>query len=219
MSLRLRSCIALTLLSSLAACTPYAVHTTARPVVLGEQSRSFIFTVVSNGLEVRDSASRAGVGMPSFDAESRMGVSDRADVGVRINSVSGVIVNYKHRLDGPSTKPTAATAVMLGAGIVNLAWHAHLEATLLHSGREDRSVVPYGGLRVMQIAPLNTVAPHDQPSAGAFLGTRFGLGALRTGVELGVYYDRSALKMRSNDVVIMPSISFQRGSRRSAMLR
>lgn len=190
-----------------AACTPYAVHTTARPLQAGERSSSMVFTVVPGG--ITDDSSRASLAVPSVDLERRLGLDDRSDVGLRVNSLSGVIVSYKRRLDGPSANPAAATALLVGAGFVNWGQHAHLEATLLRSGAEHASAVPYGGIRVVQIAPLNAVAPHDAPTIGAFGGTR--LGGRRGGlsIELGVFYDRSALKLRRGDVLFVPSIGWQ----------
>lgn len=203
--------VALMSLLAITACTPYAVHTSARPLARGEGSSSLVFTVVPNGMRTDETSA---IGVPSLDVDSRMGVSDRADVGVRINSVSGAIATYRYRLDGESMRPDAATAVMLGAGVVNLGFHAHAEATLIHSGREDRNIVPYGGVRVVQIAPLNREAPHDQPAAGVFTGARFGAAAHRIGIEVGVFYDHSTLGMRNRNIVIVPSISLQRAPRR-----
>jgi hypothetical protein len=199
---------------SLAACTPYSVHTTARPLAVGERSTSMVFSVVPGG--IADDSSRTSLAVPSIDLERRFGLDDRSDVGLRINSLSGAIVSYKRRLDGPTSAPTAATALLIGAGFVNWGQHAHVEATLIRSGAERASIVPYGGLRIIQIAPLTSVAPHDAPTIGAFGGTRLGSRDGGVTIEVGAFYDRSALKMRRGDFVIVPSISWHGRSRRRA---
>lgn len=198
---------ALVLLSiSLVACTPYAVHTSARPLLKGEKSSTTIATVVPGGGRIDDSTTTA---IPSLDWERRVGIDDRSDAGLRINSASGAIISYKRRLDGPSAKQSTATAILLGAGFVNLGAHAHAEATLITSAPDSgRSFIPYGGLRIIQIAPISTGAVHDKPTIGLFGGTRLGGRDGNVGVELGVFYDRSALGLRRNDFVIVPSISF-----------
>lgn len=112
MSCRHRTLLALLALS-LAACTPYAVHTSAQPLLKGESTSGTIFTVVPAGAKIDDTTRRA---MPSIDWERRMGLDER--------------------------------------------------------------------------------------------GTRFGSREGGVSVELGVFYDRSALGMRKNDLVVVPSVAF-----------
>jgi hypothetical protein len=190
-----------------AGCTPYAVHTSARPLQEGDRSRSMIVSVVPGGARIDEDSTQESIALPSFDVDWRYGLDDRSDIGFRLNTASGGIVTWRRRLDGPSSRPTTATALMLGAGLVNFGQHAHVEATLIRSGREGGSVVPYGGLRAIQIAPLSSTAVHDRPTLGAFGGARFGGAAARIGVEVGVFYDRSALGLRRNDFVVVPSFS------------
>ena len=188
------------------ACTPYAVHTTAQPLLRGETSSGTIFTVVPAGAKIDDSTSHA---MPSLDWERRSGLDDRSDVGLRINSASGAIVTYKRRLDGPTNKGGVGTALLVGAGFVNLGMHAHGEVTLITSATDSgRTVIPYAGVRAIQIVPLSTDAVSDKPTIGVFGGTRFGSREGGVSVELGVFYDRSALGLRRNDLVVVPSVAF-----------
>src|SRR6266511_1970037 len=80
---------------SVAGCVPYTVATTAQPVPEGDVATVLVWYSIPNGIEVmRDS----GVAWVGIDAESRLGVSDRADVGIRIPSASGLVVTYKYRL-------------------------------------------------------------------------------------------------------------------------
>jgi hypothetical protein len=92
-------------------------------------------------------------------------------------------------------------------GIVNFGEHAMVGATLLASGRESAQVTPYGGVRVMQVAPLSRGAVHDAPSVGAFFGARFGRRDHGVSPELGVFYDPSALGIRRGNLLVVPSIS------------
>jgi hypothetical protein len=60
----------------------------------------------------------------------------------------------------------------------------------------------------MQVAPLNSAAPSDRPTAGGFLGWRLGSRDLGVAPELGVFYDHSTLHIRKSDVIFVPSITF-----------
>jgi hypothetical protein len=53
------------------------------------------------------------------------------------------------------------------------------------------------------VAPLSSSAPSDSPTAGGFLGLRIGTEQLGVSPEVGVYYDRSALEVRSRDVIVV----------------
>lgn len=196
------------------ACTPYAVATTARPLAKGERSQASIFSLVRGGLEYSSDSSsgRGSVAVPMFDMERRFGLDERSDFGARITSFSGVVMTYKRRLDGVSDKPGAGTALMIGGGVVNWLEHAHLEATLIRSGDEARSAVPYGGLRAIQVIPISSTAVSDTPTLGGFGGLRMGERDGGVSLELGVFYDRSALKMRRGDVVVVPSVTFHGGA-------
>jgi hypothetical protein len=79
-------------------CIPFTVGSTARPVAPGEMMRSMSFYSVPNSFDGLDSTRnypRAGM-----DSEVRYGLDDRSDIGLRIPSYSGAIINYKRRLNG-----------------------------------------------------------------------------------------------------------------------
>jgi hypothetical protein len=190
-------------LSGAAGCIPYTVGTTAQPVPLGESVPSFVWYSIPNGLEqLRDSGALAFTGV---DAEGRMGVSDRADVGLRIAGGTGLVVSYKYRLTSSRDRTTPAVAVMGGMGLVNLGNHAYFDVTFLASGRQA-TFTPYGGLRASQVLPLARDGVHDTPTAGGFLGLRIGSEHLGVSPEVGVYYDRSALDLRSGNVIVVPAL-------------
>ncbi|HEX2722938.1 MAG TPA: hypothetical protein VHM24_08470 [Gemmatimonadaceae bacterium] len=148
------------------------------------------------------------------DAEVRFGMDDRSDIGVRFPSYSGVVLNYKRRLDRAGITPGTAFAVMGGAGLVNMGEHAHFELTFIASAQE-RSLTPYGGLRAMQVVPLEKGAVHDSPTIGGFAGMRIGHSDFAISPEIGVFYDRSALKLREGNIIIVPSVSISRSGRGS----
>lgn len=203
----LSACVLATALTT--GCIPYAVGSTARTVPAGEKVRTTTAFLIPNGFD--NKADSAAATIPGIDLEARYGIDDRSDWGIRFPSFSGIVANYKRRLgDVPSAAAdtTTAVALMAGGGFVNWGQHAHLELTLIASGREDRRAVPYGGLRVMQVIPLNSSAPSDQPTAGGFLGWRIGSRTLGIAPELGIYYDHSALNLRRSDVIFVPSITF-----------
>jgi len=187
---------------SVAGCVPYTVATTAQPVPVGEVAPTLVWYSIPNGIEVMRDSSIAWLGI---DAETRLGVSDRADVGIRIPSASGLVVTYKYRLSTNRDPQAPAIAVMGGGGLVNWGNHADFELTLIASGRQ-KLLTPYGGLHVGQVLPLSRDAVSDSPTAGGFLGLRIGKEQLGVGAEVGVFYDRSALGVRSSPVIVVPAL-------------
>jgi hypothetical protein len=191
-------------------CIPYAVGSTARTVPVGKHTRTTTAFVIPNGVESDGDSVAATI--PGVDGEARFGIDDKSDFGVRVPSWSGVVVNYKRRLDRVPDSPVADTGIavsaLVGTGLINWGQHAHFELSLLASGREDRKAIPYGGLRLMQVAPLSSAVPSDKPTVGAFLGWRIGSRDLGIAPEVGVFYDPSALHIRHGDLIVVPSITF-----------
>lgn len=200
----LRAVVALSL-THIAGCIPLTVGSTARPVPVGERVHSTSIYVVPNSWE--DSASDRSLSWYGIDHEVRFGLDDRSDIGVRVPTFSGVVANYKRRLNGPSDARGAATAIMVGGGLVNWGDHAHLEATFITSAEDNDRFTPYGGVRAMQVIPLNRGAVHDSPTIGGFFGVR--IGSLSAGIspEIGIFYDRSALGIRNGSVLFVPAIT------------
>ena len=198
------------------ACIPYSVATTAQPVPKGETVMAGVLTVMPP-IDIDDTTRQSPVGL---DAEARFGIDSVSDLGVRIVSLSGLVFNYKRLLNGP--RATTLFAIMPGFGFVNLFDHAHVELTLLASGRmppappratpglslEGMSFHPYAGLRLMHVIPLHSSAAEDQPTRGGFVGLRFGHASSGVGVEVGVYHDHPALGLRERSLVVVPSIVF-----------
>jgi len=186
-------------------CIPLTVGSTATPVPVGTTVHSTSVYVVPNSFDdTLDSRSFPRYGV---DYEVRFGLDDHSDIGVRIPSFSGIVANYKRRLNGVSEAPGAVTSIMVGGGIVNWGEHAHLEATLITSAAESDRFTPYGGLRAMQVIPIDRGAVHDSPTLGGFLGAR--IGTLTAGIspELGIFYDHSALHLHKGNVLFVPAIT------------
>jgi hypothetical protein len=159
---------------------------------------------IPNGIQLRDSVASTFTGI---DFEYRKGLEGGAsDFGVRVPSLSGVVVSYKRRLTSELASGPVVS-MLVGAGVVNVAQHAHGELGLLMSAKERDGIVPYGGLRVMQVVPISEGAPSDSPTAGGFLGTRFGDRDFGVSLELGVYYDRSTLGIRRGTVILVPAVT------------
>lgn len=198
-------CAALGTVSS-SACIPLTVGSTAKPVPVGTTVRSMSMYAVPNSFsdETTDDRDLPRFGM---DPEVRFGIDESSDIGVRAPSFSGIVANYKHRLNGPSSAPGAPVSLMVGGGLVNWGDHLHLEATLMTSAEEKGTFTPYTGLRAMQVVPLNRGAVHDSPTIGAFFGARLGTSAAGISPEIGVFYDHSALGIRRGNVLFVPAIT------------
>ena len=199
----LASCAAV--LSLAGGCLPYTVGSTAQTTPAHQRETTTTWYSIPNAVDILGDSVTA----PIFgvDAEWRAGLDDRSDVGIRIPSGSGVVATYKRRLLGDANPKAAALAIMGGAGLVNWGEHAHVELTVMGSGRTARSLTPYGGIRLMQVAPLARGAPHDSPTAGGFFGLRIGSATLGISPEIGVFYDRSALELRKRNFIVVPAIS------------
>ncbi|HEX5870419.1 MAG TPA: hypothetical protein VFY65_08390 [Longimicrobium sp.] len=208
----LRHLPALAALLCAGACIPYATGTTAVPTPAGEMVPSVSVYFIPGGVERLSEDSVGGGSYFGIDSEVRIGLDDRSDLGIRTPGWTGLVLNYKHRIDGRPGADGTALAYMVGAGIVNAGEHAHVEASLLASGRpagERAKVTPYGGLKAMHVLPMVEGAVSDDPTVGAFAGLRIGTAAFAITLELAVFYDRSALGLRDRDWIIVPSFTFQ----------
>jgi hypothetical protein len=194
----------------LTSCIAYSVGTTARPVPKGEFQPNLSAYFIPNGIERvdNDGDTNKGLAYASADFEGRWGLSDRSDLALRTPGGSGAIVSYKRLLNGVNDPERMAVSSIVGAGIVNFGNHAYMEGGLIASGRESRRV-PYGGVRVMHVLPISSGAVSDTPTAGVFGGVRMRIGDnFSISPELGVYYDKSALELRTRNVVFIPSLTF-----------
>jgi hypothetical protein len=189
-----------------AGCIPYSTGTTAVPTPAGAMEPSMSAYFIPRGVEDGDADSTTS---PLFgaDLEARIGIDERSDLGIRAPGFVGVLVDYKRRLDaGP--RDGAAVAATFGGGVVNLGDHALVQAGLLASGPQNSGATAYGGVKAMQVVPLNSGAVSDQPTVGAFAGVRLGSQRLGISPEIGVFYDPSALDLRRSSWIVIPSFTF-----------
>ncbi|HEX6371741.1 MAG TPA: hypothetical protein VF006_22660 [Longimicrobium sp.] len=208
----LRRFPALAALLSAGACIPYATGTTALPTPRGEMLPSVSVYFIPGGMERLTVDSTGGGSYFGIDSEMRIGLDDRSDLGIRTPGWTGLVINYKRRIDRRPDAAGPALAYMVGAGVVNAGEHAHVEVSLLASGRpaagEGAAVTPYGGVKAMHVFPLIDEAVSDDPTVGAFAGLRIGTAAFAISPELAVFHDRSALGLRDRDWIIVPSFTF-----------
>jgi hypothetical protein len=59
----------------------------------------------------------------------------------------------------------------------------------------------------MHVLPLTEEAVRDDPTVGVFAGFRIGTERLGVSPEIAVFHDRSALGLRDNDVIVVPSFT------------
>jgi hypothetical protein len=188
-----------------AGCIPLTVGSTAEPVPVGTTVHSTSMYVVPNSVD--DSINNRSFPRYGVDPEVRFGFDERSDIGVRAPNFSGIVANYKRRLNGVSGAPGTATALMVGGGLVNWGDHLHMEATLITSAGDNDRFTPYGGIRAMQVIPINKGAVHDSPTLGGFFGARIGTRVAGISPELGIFYDHSALRIRKGNLLVVPAIT------------
>lgn len=209
-----RALAAALLLAGATACVPYTVATTAAPLKPGERASTLVtYAMPKIGrIDSTRHLRETPVSYLAADFEWRMGLDEKSDLGLRIPSMSGIVVNYKRMLSDSGS--AVQSAIIPGAGLVNLGQHAHFELTWVISKAEPSdsargavAFIPYGGMRLMQVAPVVEGAVTDRPTIGAFIGTRIGSLDLGISPEIGVFYDHSALGIRDRSIVIVPAIA------------
>jgi hypothetical protein len=205
----IRSTVTLFALTMVTGCLPYTVGSTAQTLPPDTTRRTAMVYFIPDAVDLTGDDSIAAP-MRGVDLEFRRGLTDRSDIGVRFPSGSGAVVTYKRRLAGTSAPESGAVSFMTGGGFVNFAEHGEVELTMMASGKESSPVTPYGGLRTMQVIPLSRTAVHDEPTAGGFVGLRIVVGDLEVKPELGVYYDPSALGIRSTNYIVVPAFGLTR---------
>jgi hypothetical protein len=202
--IRLLSSVAVLLLAT--SCIPYSTGTTAATVPAGSSTPGVAVYFVPGGIEELTVDSTGG-SLVGIDMEARFGLDDHSDVGIRLPGVFGVVVDYKRRVTGLDDPDAPGVALLVGGGVVNGGDHALGMVGAVASGRRNDRLTPYGGFKVMHVLPLTDDAVSDDPSVGVFAGLRIGTERLGVSPEVAVFYDRSALGLRSNDVIVVPSFT------------
>jgi hypothetical protein len=197
------------LVAAWAGCLPYTVGSTAHTLPIGERSGTANIGITLGGSREFDSTFRVPSAQIITDQEVRLGIADNMDVGLRVTSASGFVLNFKRRHSYDSHPDSAGFATMLGAGFVNMADHALVEGTLIWSGRRRGEFLSYGGLRGMQVIPITAHAVNDTPTLGGFFGLRIGDFDAHIAPEIAVYWDKSALGNRSNELLVVPAVTLK----------
>lgn len=194
----------------LAGCIPYTVGQTAQTVAPSEATYSQSTFLMPRGYELRGDSATRSLPRAGADIEYRYGLDDAMDVGVRLPSLSGLIVNVKRRQR--DEQAGVWRAYTLGGGIVNGGQHLYGEFVLHLSApeRESRPITPFGALRVSQVVPLTREAVSDSPTIGLAVGAKIGDEDFAFLPELGVFYDKSALGINSKRIIFVPSLSVTR---------
>ncbi|HEU4719987.1 MAG TPA: hypothetical protein VFS59_01385 [Gemmatimonadaceae bacterium] len=195
----------------LTACLPYTVGGSAQTLPANVSTHSASYYFIPNAFKLPDDTAAAP--LSGVDYEWRHGLDARSDVAFRVLP-GGVTTSYKRRFGPDTSHAGGARAFALGAGVVNGGEHFLVDATLIASGREDATITPYGGVRAMHVIPMTATAVHDRPTLGVFGGLQIGNAWFSVRPELGVFYDHSALGVRSGDVLLVPAITLMRGRRR-----
>ncbi len=186
-------------------CIPYSTGTTAATLPPGQAEPATALYFVPGGMESL-MADSSGGSLMGVDIEARMGLDDRSELGIRLPGAVGAVLDYKRRMTGLEDRTGPGLALLTGAGVVNGGQHAIATGGFVASGRMDRAT-PYGGFKVMQVFPLTEEAVRDDPTIGFFAGLRIGTEALGVSPEVAVFHDRSALGLRDNDVIVVPSLT------------
>src|SRR3982750_681459 len=116
------------LLAGATGCLPYTVGSTAQTVPAGQTTGASSYYFIPNAFKhPEDTVAAALVGV---DREWRHGLDARSDLGFRVTSGLGAVMNYKRRFrDYGDGGP--AVAYLVGGGIVNAGEHLHLEGTVV----------------------------------------------------------------------------------------
>ena len=200
----------------LTACLPYTVGTSAQTVPANETTHSASYYFMPNA--VKEPGDTVAAPLSGVDYEWRHGVDARSDIAFRLLP-GGATTSYKRRFGADTSHVGSARAFSVGAGIVNGGEHFLMEATVMASGREDGPLNPYYGIRAMHVIPMNQGAVSDRPTIGAFGGVQIGNKWFSVRPELGVFYDHSALGVRSSDVLLVPALTVMRGRNRDDRAR
>ena len=161
------------------ACLPYVVASSATPTPVGEVQALAPVYLIPDAVKIDEARRTPAMG---FDFEGRFGVSRRADVGIRVPTLSGVVASYKHLL----TDPGNATGVALMPSAGYLMGYGYGDLTSIASGPVGQ-VSWYGGLRVMGTTPLRDSLSRHGAIFGAFLGLKLPARGRLVLPEIGVF--------------------------------
>lgn len=202
--------LALGLSSVVTGCLPYTMGSTAATVPSGTQ-RTTLSLAASFGDRSADGPVETPISV--VDAETRIGLSDRSDAGLRISGVSGAVVSYKRRLSGSARG--AALSAQVEGGVVKGGALAMGGISVLASSDDMKRNALFGGVRYLPVAPLTRDAERESATIGAFLGLQMRRASFVFLPELSVVRGYDDWIAHRAAWFVIPSISFTRDARRT----
>lgn len=191
-----------------AGCLPYTMGSTAATVPRGEQ-RTTLSLAASFGDRSLDEPPETP--MTILDAETRIGVSERSDVGLRITGISGAVVSYKHRLHGSALG--AAISAQVEGGVVKAGSLAMGGLSVIASSADRQRTAVYGGVRYLPVARLTRDADRESPTIGGFFGVQLRRASFVLLPELSVVRGYDDIIAHRATWFVIPSLSLTRSPR------
>ncbi len=143
------------------------------------------------------------------ELETRIGVTPRSDVGLRITGLSEVLLSYKHRVVG--TPEGAGIAAQLFGGAAFQGVVPTAGAIVVASSDDRRRTAVFGGVRLQALKSLSD-EPDLQglgPEVGAFLGWQLRRGTWVLLPELAVLKGNNIIR-GERTLIVVPAITFRR---------
>ena len=191
-----------------AGCLPYTMGSTAATVPRGEQ-RTTVSVAASFGDRSPDEPPETPITI--VDAETRVGISEWSDVGLRITGINGAVVSYKHRLHG-STRGAALSAQVEG-GVVKAGSMAMGGLSVLASSADAKRTAIFGGVRYLPVTRLTRDADREISTMGGFLGVQLRWASFVLLPELSVIRGYDDIIAHRATWFVIPSLSLTRSPR------
>ncbi len=150
-----------------------------------------------------------------LDAETRIGISDRSDAGLRITGVSGAVVSYKFRLHGSADGAVLSTQIE--GGVVKGGTQAMGGLSVLASSADRRRNALFGGVRYLPVARLARDVDRESATVGAFVGVQLRRASFVLLPELSVVHGYDDVIAHCPRWFVIPSLSLSRAPRTSAV--
>jgi hypothetical protein len=207
-----RSAIVLLVLP-LVGCISRTIGATASTVAPGQQ-RTSATTALAAFVERRElgngTIEKQVVVLPSIlEVETRLGVTPRSDVGLRITGISEAVLSYKYRAFGSATG--AAVAAQINGGVSFGGVVPTAGVSVIASSDDARRTAVYGGARFQAFRPL--VNDSDLSALGSEYGGFFGLqlrrGSLVILPEIGVLRGNT-FTGGERTLMLLPAVTFRR---------
>jgi hypothetical protein len=210
--LAVRSAVVLLVLPVIG-CISRTIGATAATVAPGEQRTTATVALaafVDRRELVNGTIEKQLAVFPSLiEAETRLGVTPRSDVGLRINGLSELLLSYKYRAYGSSKG--AAVAVQINGGVSFGGVVPTAGVSVIASSDDARRTAVYGGARFQGFHPLvddGDIAAVG-PEYGGFIGLQLRRGSIVILPELGVLRGNNFIR-REGTLMMVPAVTFRR---------